>query len=115
MSATTDGPSTVEELLAEQLRWLRAAAMPQVRQAIDYALDTKQRREAFELCDGKTTVTAIAKAVNVSQPTMSRWAIAWQQLGIAYETKAGIRHLVSLKALGLPLDVGKGVREGDRR
>ena len=88
----------------EQLRWLRAAALPQVRKTVIAALETKQKREAFELCDGKTTVTAIAKKVKVSQPTVSRWTIAWQHLGIAYESSDGIAHLVSLKALGVPLE-----------
>jgi hypothetical protein len=111
MSASAQPESRVEALLAEQLRWVRAAAMPQVRQIIDIALTSKQRREAFELCDGKTTITAIAKKVNASQPTVSRWAIAWQQLGIAYETDGGVRHLVSLKALGLSLEVTGGSEE----
>lgn len=108
MTEPIAAPSRVEELLAEQLRWLRAAAMPRVRETIVSALDTKERREAFELCDGETTVTAIAKAVGVSQPTVSRWTIAWQQLGIVYEADGGIHHLVSLKALGLPLDLETG-------
>ncbi len=100
-----------EELLAvtkEQLRWSRAAALPQVRETIATALDTRQKREAFELCDGKTTVTATAKKVKVAQPTVSRWTIAWQNLGIAYQDEDGVAHLISLKALGLPLEVAEG-------
>lgn len=111
MRPSVQSESRVEELLAEQLRWLRAAAMPEVRRTIDSALSSKQRREAFELCDGETTITAIAKKVKASQPTVSRWAIAWQQLGIAYETDRGVRHLVSLKALGLSLEVDGGGEE----
>jgi hypothetical protein len=97
--------SRVEQLLAEQLRWLRAAAMPQVRETIAEVLDTSQKREAFEFCDGETTITAIGTKVKASQSTISRWAIVWQQQGIAYEADGYILHLVSLKALGLALEV----------
>ncbi len=104
----TDSDWALLAVSEEQLRWLRAAAIPQVRKTIASALETKQKREAFELCDGKTTVTAIAKKVDVSQPTVSRWTIAWQHLGIVYEGGGGIAHLISLKALGLGLEVENG-------
>lgn len=98
----------IEALLAEQLRWLRAAAMPQVRETIDTALSKTQMRKAFELCDGNTTNAAIGKKVGASKATMSRWTKEWRHLGIAYEDGKGVRHLVSLKALGLPLEVPSG-------
>jgi hypothetical protein len=98
----------IEELLAEQLRWLRAAAMPQVRETINAALSKTQMRRAYELCDGKSTNAAIGKKVGASEATMSRWTTEWRHLGIAYDGEKGIRHLVSLKALGLPIEVQEG-------
>lgn len=98
----------IEALLAEQLRWLRAAAMPQVRETIDTALSKTQMRQAFELCDGKTTNSGIGKKVGASEATISRWTSEWRNLGIAYDDERGVHHLISLKALGLPIDVEAG-------
>jgi hypothetical protein len=99
----------VETLLAEQLRWLRAAAMPSVRETVEAALTTTKQRRAFELCDGSRTSTEIAKNTGVPKTTLSGWTKGWRQLGIANEvaTDKGerIRHLVSLEALGLELKV----------
>lgn len=102
--------ATWEELLnelvataREQLRWQRAAVLPQVREAIAQTLTTTQLREAYELCDGTRTNKTIAAAVNISDASMSGWTRRWRDLGIAYETEHGIKHLTSLKSLGLPL------------
>jgi hypothetical protein len=107
VSARAAETDPVQELLAEQLRWIRAAAMPQVRETIDAALPTKQKREAFELCDGQTTNAVIGKKVKTSEASVSRWTTDWKQLGIAHDAEEGVRHLVNLKALGLPIDPEK--------
>jgi hypothetical protein len=105
--------ATTDELLAEllevnkeHLRWLRASVMPSVRRTIETALTTTQLRKAYEMCDGETTSRDIAKAVNASPATLSNWTRRWRDLGIAYETQDGpIKHLVSLGALGISLEV----------
>ena len=111
--ADQEAPKSVEQLLGEllsvaedQLRWHRAAVLPQVRETIAKALNTKLLREAYELCDGTKTGQDIAKAVGTSQPSFSGWAKRWSDLGIAYEVEGRkIRHLASLKSLGLPLEI----------
>jgi CRP-like cAMP-binding protein len=96
--------SQVEKLLAEQLRWLRAAAMPSVRATIDTALTKEQQRRAYELCDGSRSSAEIGKAVGASPATLSRWTTEWRNLGIVYETdERKLEHLISLSALELPI------------
>lgn len=94
-------------ILTEQLRWIRAAAMPMVRDTIDRALVKEEQRKAFELSDGTRTGAEIAKAVGVSPQSISGWAANWRNLGIAYEMEARKnKHLISLEALGLSVEVG---------
>jgi hypothetical protein len=104
-------PMTIEELLAEQLRWLRAAAMPSVRQTIVDALSKPEQRRAFELCDGSRSGAEVASAVGVSPQSISNWSSAWRNLGIAYEVEERkVKHLISLAALGVDLELGGGSR-----
>jgi hypothetical protein len=104
--------ATTEELLAEllataqeQLRWQRAAALPQVRETIDQTLTTTQMRRAYELCDGSRTGSGIGSAVGTTQQTISNWTRRWRDLGIAHEAEEGVKHIATLKSLGLPLEV----------
>lgn len=107
-----------EELLAqlvavaeEQLRWQRAAGLPEVRKTVDQTLTTTQLRKAFELCDGVKSSADIAKEVGASKQSLSGWTRRWRDLGIAYETpERMIRHLTTLKSLGLPVDIDEPKR-----
>lgn len=106
MSASDKSGSGVEVLLAEQLRWLRAAALPSVRETIRTALKTSQQCSAYELCDGSKTSREVAAAVGVSPAAVTAWTQRWRNLGIAHETaEKKISHLVSLATLELPLEV----------
>lgn len=99
-------PSAVEALLAEQLRWLRASAIPSVREAVTTALATTQQRKAYELCDGARKSNEIAKEIGLSKQAFSAWTRRWRNLGIAYEVEERkIKHLVSLAALEIPIEV----------
>jgi hypothetical protein len=99
----------VEQLLAEQLRWLRAAALPSVRETVCAALKTSDQRRAYELCDGSRTGKEIAAAVGVTPTAITQWTKRWRNLAIADETaEKKIRHLVSLATLELPLKVEEG-------
>lgn len=104
--------ATTDELLAqilataqEQLRWQRASVLPEVRKTIEATLTTTQLRRAYEMCAGTKTLTEIAKAVGTSQPSMSAWTKRWRDLGIAYDEGSRVKHLTSLSALGLPVEV----------
>jgi hypothetical protein len=107
--APSDPLARLVAIAEEQLRWQRAAVLPQVRRTIEQALTTTQLRRAYELCDGEHKNIDIAKAARTSEASVSRWAKRWRDLGIVYEaaTESGKRnvHLVSLESLGLQLDV----------
>jgi hypothetical protein len=101
------------DLAGEQLRWTRAAVLPEVRKTIDGALTTTQLRDAYERCDGETQSNDIAKAVGASKQALSTWTRRWRDLGIAYEVDGRrIKHLTSLASLGLPTEVNS---ESSRR
>jgi biotin operon repressor len=105
----SDVDAALLKVAEEQLRWTRAAAMPGVRQTILTALPRIEQRKAFELCDGSRGGPEVAKAVGVSRQSISNWSTAWRQIGIAYEVEdRRIRHLISLSALGIPIEVQAG-------
>jgi hypothetical protein len=98
---------TTEELLTEILRWQRASALPEVRKTVESALSTTRLRSAYEMCDGTRPGSEIAALIGVSNQSISNWTRRWRELGIAYETDdRRISHLMSLDALGLPVDIG---------
>lgn len=106
--------TTTEELLEailsaaqEHARWTKAAALPQVRTAIDQALTSTQIRKAYELCNGARTGAQIGLEVGTTQQSVSNWTRRWRELGIAYETDGGVKHIASLKSLGLPIEVAE--------
>ncbi len=106
------GTPSAEESLArlvdiaeEQHRWQRASVLPGVRKTVEQTLTSTQLRRAYELCDGKTTSRNIATAVGASNASVSGWTRRWRDLGIAYDTEDGIKHLASLKSLGLPVEI----------
>jgi hypothetical protein len=36
---------------------------------------------------------------------MSNWTRRWRELGIAYDAGEGVKHIATLKSLGLPIEV----------
>jgi hypothetical protein len=106
----------MERLIAvaeDQLRWQKAAVLPQVRQTIRAALNTEAKRQAYELHDGARQSAEIAKVVGTSKQNLSGWTREWRDLGIAYEVPVNggrcIKHLASLRSLGLDSDPEKDV------
>jgi hypothetical protein len=106
MLTTDESLAQLVEIAEEQLRWLRASVLRDVRTSIESALTTTQLRRAYEMCNGDTTSRDIANAVAASPASLSNWTRRWRDVGIAYETDRGrIKHLVSLAALGIPVEV----------
>lgn len=109
--------ATSEELMAEllaaaqhQLRWTRAAALPEVRGTVEQALTTTTQRKCYEALDGTRSGSEAAQASGASNAAVSGWARRWRDLGIAYEftPEAGrsrTKHLISLEDLGLPVEI----------
>jgi hypothetical protein len=94
------------QIAEDQLRWQRAAVLPDVRRTIEQTLSTTQLRQAYELCDGRAQGNDIAKAVKTSKQSLSAWTKRWRDIGIAYEVDGKrTKHLATLKSLGLPIDM----------
>jgi transposase len=63
-------------------------------------------RKAYEASDGKATVREVADIAGVSKSAVAGWWGRWRAMGIGIELDGGrVKHLVSLKNLGLPTDV----------
>lgn len=116
MSAGTDASeeTALLAILREQLRWQKVAVIPIVKDLVTSVLESTTMRAAYELCDGKSTFRDISAATGVSIGTVSSWSRRWRELGLAYEDDGGrIRHLISLEALGMPVDATES-RAGKR-
>lgn len=108
--------STSEDLLGEllataqdQLRWTRAAVLPDVKRTIEQTLNSTEQRRAYEALDGTKAGAEVAEEVGVSEASVSGWSRRWRDLGIAYTFKgetgrARTKHLVSLEDLGVPIE-----------
>jgi hypothetical protein len=108
MATSEEQLAELIEIAREQLRWQRAAVLPDVRNTIDQALRSTQLRKAYEQCDGEKSSTDVAKSVGASKQSLSGWTRRWRDLGIAYETPKGkICHLTTLKSLGLEIEIDK--------
>ena len=104
--ATVEG--LLRQILAssqEQARWTKAAALPQVREVIDQTLTSTQMRRAYELCDGSRTGNRVGAEIGTPPQTLSNWTRRWRELGIAYDAEDGVKHIATLKSLGLPIEV----------
>jgi hypothetical protein len=101
----TDLLARLVALTEEQLRWQRAAALTHVRRAVESALSSPQRRQAYDLCDGDHTFRQIADAVGASVGSISSWTRQWRDVGIVFENASGrMEHLISSVSLGLPTE-----------
>jgi hypothetical protein len=102
-------PTATDALIAaieEQTGWLRALALPQVHRTIEQTLTKTAMRKAYEATDGRATVRDVADVAGVSKSTVAGWWSRWRAVGIAVELDGGrVRHLVSLKDVGIPIDV----------
>lgn len=86
----------------EQLRWLRAMALPQVRITVRDALKSDTERLGYDLSDGVRTGRDVASATGVSPATVSAWWKKWRLMGIAEDADGRrVVHIATLAELGL--------------
>jgi hypothetical protein len=91
------------EAIREMTAWLRIQALPQVRAALERTLDTPEKRKAYGATDGTKTSREVAAASGGSKSAVARWWAEWRAEGLVVELPGGgVRHLVSLKEIGLP-------------
>ena len=70
-------------LLAEILKWTKFAGMKGVKEVLNAALDTEQKKIAYHLSDGSRGIVEIGKAAGISSTaTISRYWKSWSKLGL---------------------------------
>lgn len=105
---TDEGTEVLSEILAvsrEQLRWIRAANIAQVREGLEATLTSPKMRRAYEAMDGNSTQAEIARKADASEGSVSTWFSQWAALGLTFRNERNRAvHLVSLQDLGVPID-----------
>lgn len=102
--SSADG-SGVEDLLREQLRWIKASAIGEVRRSLLETLDPGSHRRAYEAMDGTRTQREIADEAGVGTGSVSVWGRSWKTLGLVFDNPEGrLEHLSSLENLGVSVE-----------
>ena len=94
--------------LAEQTKWLRVLGMEVLRPRLMEQLSSTRDRVIYEFSDGERGARDVAKQAKVSHPTVLRSWQEWLASGICAEVPGSpgrAQRLVSLTAIGIPLDV----------
>lgn len=87
------------ELLKEILKWQKVQGIVAFKNQVRLLLDTKEKKQVFEMTDGTLSVKQIAEKVNVATGTVSNWWSKWFIEGIV--AKEGNRYIKLASAEGL--------------
>jgi DNA-binding MarR family transcriptional regulator len=92
----------VLDTLREILKWTKIQALPSVKATLQSALPKAENKKLYQQLDGTQTQQQIAKALGISQPTISRLVSAWSRAGIVEEKSPGkYIHSFDLEELGI--------------
>lgn len=94
----------IELRLTEICMWMRFQNRETLRGLLQEVLRSDRDRLVFELTDGLSSTTEIAKFAKVSQPRISQIWNSWKPLGIVVEvpgTRGKYKHICSLNELGM--------------
>lgn len=73
---------TEQQLLKEILKWLKFAGMQGVKDALISTLNTDEKKQVYQLSDGKYTNAQINKLTGVSAGSISGYWKKWAKLGL---------------------------------
>jgi predicted transcriptional regulator len=79
----------VVSTLKEILKWTKIQAIPSVKATLQGAMPKADNRKLYQQLDGTQTQQQIAKALGISQSTISRMVSAWVRAGIVEEKSPG--------------------------
>lgn len=88
-----------EQLLTEILKWQRLQGIVAFKAQISILLDSKEKKEVFELSDGTLSAKQISEKVKVATGTISNWWNKWLAEGILF--REGNRYIKITSAEGL--------------
>jgi hypothetical protein len=95
------------ELLREILKWTKFSGMKAVKEVLNSALDTPQKRIAYQLSDGNNGSVDVCKASGVaSTETMTKYWKSWAKFGLGENlpVKGGKRFKRSFDLEDLAID-----------
>jgi hypothetical protein len=71
------------QLLREILKWIRFAGMKGVKEQLDSALETDQKKTVYQLSDGSKGIIEIGKVAGIpGTSTIFRYWKSWSKLGL---------------------------------
>jgi len=73
----------IVQLLEELVNWTRVSSIPRVKELLLEILASPEERIAYEISDGKKTITQVANQANAATGTISGWWKKWIKAGIA--------------------------------
>jgi hypothetical protein len=66
---------------------LQLLAWPRIKEVLEHALNTDEKRLVYVLMDGIKTVTQIQELANVNSRFISEWGQEWEKIGIVESSK----------------------------
>jgi hypothetical protein len=92
--------------LQELIKLTRIMSYPAIRQVLQTALDTEQKRLVYHLLDGTKSVEEIQKLAKVKSSFIPKWGREWETLGIVVpDSRVKGRRLrcFDLPTFGIPI------------
>jgi Cdc6-like AAA superfamily ATPase len=68
--------------LQELVKLTRVMSYPTIKQILDTALDTEEKRLVYHFLDGTKSVASVQKLTGVNGRHISEWGQEWEKLGI---------------------------------
>lgn len=96
------------DLLKEILKWQKMQGLSVFKSLIPILLDSKKKREVYEMTDGTLTVKQISEKAKVATGTISNWWNKWLAEGILYREGNKYINIASARDLFSESEGGKG-------
>jgi hypothetical protein len=108
----------IAQLLEELVAWTRVMAYPSVKEILETALDTDQKRLIYHLFDGTRTLRSIQQLTGVNTRFISEWGREWEKIGIVESEamsggKGRRRGLFDLSTFGITIPESLGEKKGE--
>ena len=99
----------IEEIMKEQLKWIKLAGLDNLRKIFENELRTKEDKLVYELSDGENSSRYLEELTSVSKSKVSILWRRWYKMGIMekskkYERKR-MKKLFSLDDVGMGIDL----------
>src|SRR4051812_17229371 len=87
------------DILKEILKWQKIQGIQAFKAQVGLLLDTKEKKQVFELTDGTMSVKQISEKAKVATGTVSNWWNKWLAEGILVREGARYTKVASIEGL----------------